>query len=207
MSAVPASAAWVELDQFCRKYQRATSLLLTAAHDYAAARCLLLNNLFGGLVFGAQAMEKLLKAYILFADPSRNVKAFNHSLVKLLEEAGSLFPGVKLSRYVRLTQKFGGHYATRYPGDPAGSKSMTTADLLELDEFVIFLNENLPCPRNVKYRTGLYALITFSLGPGGTVAPWEYWIKDRNQTLSPLLPRINADQTAVLADLYPSRQA
>lgn len=207
MSAVSASAARVELDQFCRTYQRATSLLLTAAHDYAAARCLLLNNLFGGLVFGAQAIEKLLKAYILLRDPSRNVKAFYHSLVKLLEEAASLFPSVELSRYAPLARKFGGHYATRYPDDPAGSKSMTTADLFELDEFIVFLNENLPCPRNVKYRTGLYALITFSLGPGGTVTPWEYWIKDRNQTLSPLLPRINTDQTAVLADLYPSRQA
>lgn len=201
------SVAWVEMDSYCRKHSRATLLLLTAAHDYASARCLLLNGLFGGLVFGAQSLEKLFKAYILFIDPSREVKkAFSHSLTKLLQETDTICPSLGLSKYTSLVQKFSGHYATRYPDDPAGSKSMTTADLFELDEFVIFLNENLPCPRNVKYRTGLYALITFSLGPGGTVTPWEQWIKVGNQFLAPLVARINADHLAVLADLYPNQQ-
>ena len=208
MSATPStSAAWVEMDEYCRKNSRATSLLLTAAHDYASARCLLLNGLFGGLVFGAQAIEKLLKAYILFIDPSREVKnAFSHSLTKLLKEAASLCPQLDFSKYTPLVQKFAGHYATRYPDDPAGSKSMTTADLFELDEFVIFLNENLPCPRNVKYRTGLYALITFSLGPARTITPWERWIKAINQSLAPLVPSINANHVAVLNELYPNQK-
>jgi hypothetical protein len=202
-----ASAAWVDLNDYCRKHSRATLLLLTAAHDYASARCLLLNGLLGGLVFGAQTIEKLLKAYILFADPSREVKkAFSHSLTKLLQEAASLYPQLSFSKYAPLVQKFSGHYATRYPDDPAASKSVTTADLFELDEFVIFLNENLPCPRNVKYRTGLYALITFSLGPARTVTPWEQWIKAGNQSLAPLVPRINADHVAVLTDLYPDQK-
>ena len=202
-----ASAAWVDMNDYCREHSRATLLLLTAAHDYASARCLLLNGLFGGLVFGAQAIEKLLKAYILFIDPGREVKkAFSHSLTKLLQEADSLSPQLGLSKYGPLVQKFSGHYATRYPDDPAASKSMTTADLFELDEFVIFLNENLPCPRNVKYRTGLYALITFSLGPARTVTPWEQWIKARNQSLAPLVPLINADHVAVLTELYPNQQ-
>jgi hypothetical protein len=130
-----------------------------------------------------QAIEKLLKAYILFIDPSREVKkAFSHSLTKLLQEAASLYPQLGFLKYAPLVQKFAGHYATRYPDDPAASKSMPTADLFELDEFVIFLNENLPSPRNVKHRTGLYALITFSLGPARTVTPWEQWIKARNQS-------------------------
>jgi hypothetical protein len=208
MSATPsASAAWVDMNDYCRKHSRATLLLLAAAHDYASARCLLLNGLFGGLVFGAQAIEKLLKAYILFIDPSREVKkAFSHSLAKLLQEAASLYPRLDFSEYTPLVQKFAGHYATRYPDDPAASKSMTTADLFELDEFVIVLNESLPCPRNVKYKTGLYALITFSLGPAHTVTPWEQWIKATNHSLAPLVPRINADHIAVLTELYPNQR-
>jgi hypothetical protein len=206
MSTAPPSTAWLELNQFCSEHHRATLILLTAAHDYAAARCLLLNNLFGGLVFGAQTIEKLLKAYLLFGDPARNVKAFGHSLPKLLGQADALFPQVQLSRYAPTAQKFGSHYASRYPDDPGGSKSMSTGDLIELDEFVVLLNENLPCPRNVRYRTGLYANITFSLGLGGTVSPWENWIKNRNQALSPLIPRINADHAAVLAELYPGEE-
>jgi hypothetical protein len=203
-----ASAAWVDMNDYCRKHSKATLLLLAAAHDYASARCLLLNGLFGGLVFGAQAIEKLLKAYILFIDPNREVKkAFSHSLPRLLQEADSLYPHSGFSKYASLVQKFAGHYAARYPDDPAASKLMTTADLFELDESVIFLNENLPCPRNVKYRTGLYALITLSLGPGSTVTPWEQWIKAGNQSLAPLIPRINVDHVAVLTDLYPNQQS
>src|ERR1039458_4616535 len=94
MSATPStSAAWLDMNDYCRKHSRATLLLLSAAHDYASARCLLLNGLFGGLVFGAQTIEKLLKAYILFIDPGREVKkAFSHSLTKLLQETESLYP-------------------------------------------------------------------------------------------------------------------
>lgn len=208
MSATPpVSAAWAEMNDYGRKHSRATLLLLAAAHDYASARCLLLNGLFGGLVFGAQAIEKLLKAYILLIDPSREVKkSFRHSLMKLLTEAASLCPQLDFVEYTPLVQKFTGHYATRYPDDPAASKSMTTAELIELDEFVIFLNENLPCPRNVKYKTGVYALITFSLGPARTVTPWEQWIKANNQSLAPLVPRINADHVAMLTELYPNQQ-
>ena len=203
----PAPAAWVDMNDYCRKHSKATLLLLTAAHDYASARCLLLNGLFGGLVFGAQAIEKFLKAYILFIDPSLDVKkSFGHSMTKLLQQADLLCPQLGFSKYAPLVQRFSGHYATRYPDDPAASKSRTTADLLELDEFVIFLNENLPCPRNVKYRTGLYALITFSLGPARTVTPLEQWIKAGNQSLAVLVPRINADHVAVLTDLYPDQQ-
>jgi hypothetical protein len=194
------------MDDFTRKHSRATLLLLKAAHDYAEARCLLLNGLFGGLAIGAQTIEKLLKAYLLFHDPTRDVKRLSHSLERLLKEADSLEPQLRLSRYDSLVKKFAAHYATRYPDDPAGSTSMTTADLLELDEMVVFLNENLPCPRNVKYRTGMYALITFSLGPGATVTPWERWIKENNRSLAPLVQRINSEQTAVLREIHPNLQ-
>jgi hypothetical protein len=55
------SPAFQELMSFGREHSRATLLLATAAHDYAAARCLLFNGMFEGLVLGAQAIEKTLK--------------------------------------------------------------------------------------------------------------------------------------------------
>lgn len=80
---------------------------------------------------------------------------------------------------------------------------MTTAHLPELDAFIIFINENMPCARYVKYRVGIYPFITFSLGYQATVPPEELWIKINNQTLAPLLPRINVDYAAVIKELYP----
>jgi hypothetical protein len=57
------SAAFTAMRQFCTANSKATSLLHTAAVDYASARCLLLNCLVsGGLAMGAQAIEKFLKA-------------------------------------------------------------------------------------------------------------------------------------------------
>lgn len=201
MSEMPPSAAFLSLKAFCEQHSSATRLLLVAAQDYAAARCLLQNGLLTGLVLGAQAIEKLLKAYLLFDNPIGDVKRLSHSLSRLLRETGALFPALPLSEFAPVAEKFGRHYATRYPDNPTASTSMTSADLVELDAFVVFLNENMPCPRNARCRTGLYALVTFSLGYKATVPPTEYWIKHNNLALAPLLPRIADDYTAVMKEL------
>lgn len=57
------SAAFRELMRYANERSAATLLLRVAAHDYAAARCRLFNGTFEGLVLGAQAIEKTLKAY------------------------------------------------------------------------------------------------------------------------------------------------
>jgi hypothetical protein len=199
------SIAYQEFNRFIEEHSRATQFLLVAAYDYAAARCLLFNFMFEGLVLGAQAIEKLLKAYLLFDDPKRTVKSLNHSLPKLLIEASASFPRLPLAQFMPLSEKFWRHYQTRYPDNPNASTTRSTADVMELDKFVIFLNENLPCSRNVKYRTGLYALITFSLGYASTVTTWESWIKRDNSALAPLLPRIGSDYAEVIKELHPSR--
>src|ERR1700733_257559 len=97
-----ASPAFQELMRFGNEYSRATLLLRAAAHDYAAARCLLFNGMFEGLSLGAQVIEKYLKAYLIFADPKRDVRAFLHSLPKLLSEASALFPQLSLSKFAPL---------------------------------------------------------------------------------------------------------
>jgi HEPN domain-containing protein len=198
------SPAFQELMRLGNEYSRATLLLLAAAHDYAAARCLLLNGMFEGLPLGAQAIEKCLKAYLIFADSKRDVKAFQHSLPKLLSETAALFPQLSLSKFAPLVDRFRTHYEARYPDNPNASKSKTTADVFELDELIIFLNENMPCPHNVKYRAGIYPLITISLGYKGGVTTSELWIKQNNHALAPLLPRINAEYALVIKELHPS---
>src|ERR1700731_1209194 len=104
------SAAFQELMRFDKEHSRATLLLRVAAHDYAAARCLLFNGMFEGLVLGAQAIEKTLKAYLIFNDPNRPVRALQHSLPKLLTEADALFPQLALQRLMPVVEKFRRHY-------------------------------------------------------------------------------------------------
>jgi hypothetical protein len=199
------SPAYQQMTQFALDHRTATTLLLVATQDYAAARCLAQNLLMTSLIVGAQAIEKFLKVYLLFVDPSRNVRKLNHSLTQLLIEVDGLFPHLSLPRFSDGVERFGRHYQIRYPDNANASTSMTTADIFELDELIVFLNESMPCPRNVKYRTGLYAAITFSLGYGSTVTPTEHWIKLHNRPLSPLLPRIREEYMAVMEELHPQK--
>jgi hypothetical protein len=200
------SAAFQAVMKFCKDHSAATRLLLVATQDYAASRCLAQNLLITSLILGAQALEKYLKAYLLLENPDRNVRTLSHSLPRLLGEVDRLAPQLSLLRFIPLAEKFNAHYLARYPDNPDASKTMTTADVLELDELIILLNENLPCPITVKYRTGLYAAITFSLNPVANVTPIERWIKSGNRALGPLLPRIEQNYNAVMKELYPANQ-
>jgi HEPN domain-containing protein len=200
-----ASPAFTAMRQFCTTNSKATSLLHTAAVDYASARCLLLNGLVsGGLAMGAQAIEKFLKAHILLKNSAADVRKLKHTLPDLLNEADQLSPGLGLSKYSALMDRFWRHYQHRYPDNANASTSMTSEEIFELDEFIMFLNDNMACPFEAKYRTGLYGLVTFSLHHGRTVTPWEAWIKERNRALAPRWPQIEADFHSVLKNLYPA---
>ena len=192
--------------QFARDHQKAMMFQLQAAHDYVAARCLLLNGLIGcGLALGAQAIEKFLKAHLLFRDPTQRVKRLDHKLPELMTVVSQLAPELSLQQFAPVAEKFLKHYNTRYPDNPNASSAMTAGDLVELDEFVIFLNKEMPCPRNVKYRSGLYALVTTSFDKQAVVWPWERWIKEDNKALAPLLSQIAAEYAAVIEELHPTQ--
>jgi HEPN domain-containing protein len=197
------SPAFIALRAFANEHSPAIALEHIATRDYAAARCLLNNLLLTGLMLGAQAIEKFLKAYLLFNDPKRDVKRLSHDLPKLLGEVEARYPGLRLSQYAPLITRFSRYYDARYPDNPNVPASMTSAELAELDQLIVLLNENMPCPLNVKMRTGFYAEITFSLGIAGTVTPTEFWIKNGNNALTPLLPRIADDYGKVMKELYP----
>jgi len=199
------SPAFLAMLAFAKEHAAASLLLNVATYDYAAARCLLQNHLVTvGLTQGAQAIDKFLKAYLLLKNPERNVKRLSHELSKLLSEVALIFPDLPLSPYTTLVERFGQHYATRYPDNADASTSRTSAEIAQLDQFIVFLNENLPSPFTVRMRTGLYAAITFSLGIASTVTPTEFWIKTHNQALAPLLPRIEDDYRKAMEELHPT---
>ena len=55
-----------DVHSFARENKLAMQFLMVATDDYAGARCCISNSLLVGLVLGAQAVEKYLKAFILF---------------------------------------------------------------------------------------------------------------------------------------------
>jgi hypothetical protein len=197
------SKAFQDMMAFSAEHRAGTWLLKAATDDYAASRCLLLNLMFPGLPLGAQAVEKYLKGYLLLADPKRDVRALGHTLLSLIKEVDAIAPRLDMIRFARLAEKFTRHYRSRYPDNPEALTAKTTADRAELDDFVIFINENLPCPITHRYRSGLYAAVTGSLGFAARVTPNEHWIKLDNRALAPLLPQIVENYALVQNLLYP----
>ena len=187
---------------FARSNQKAMLLLLTATHDYAAARCLLLNGLFSGLPVGAQAIEKFLKASILFAEPTKNIPNTHH-LPRLLAIAEGLIPDLIPLSLSSTAQHFYECYQTRYPDNSNQPISMDTGKREQLDEMVIAINSHLPCPRNVKMRSGLFAGITFSLNRLNSESPTERWVKQGNLALALVWRQIERDYFETMKELYP----
>ena len=121
------------LMDFCRHHRPATLLLNSMTSDYAASRCLLILGHFPGLVLGAQAIEKILKSYLLFHNPELKVRGLGHSLPNILQKAATIFPQMDLRRFLPLVNRFKEHYQARYPDNPDASSSMTTGELIELE--------------------------------------------------------------------------
>ena len=78
---------FVELLDFNRSNRKAVKFVEAATDDYVSCRCCLINGLFTGLILGAQAVEKYLKAFVLFQDPSIDVRSYNHQIKALISLA------------------------------------------------------------------------------------------------------------------------
>ena len=133
--------------------------LMIATEEYAAARCCLSNGLLAGLVMGAQAVEKYLKAFILLKDPSQNVKKLNHKISTLASEASSYPPSFSLQQHAQFIASLEQHYEARYPDNLNTSKHKISSEIDELDQLVIFLNEQMGLPPEVKYRSSFTPLL------------------------------------------------
>jgi len=192
-----------EVQNFARQNKQSMHFLMIATDDYAGARCCLSYGLLAGLVLGAQATEKYLKAFVLFLDPSKNVRNLNHKISELAKQASKLKPSFSLTQYAQFITKLEQHYEGRYPDNPDASKQRSSAEIDDLDQLIIFVNEQMPIPEEVKYRSAFYAMINSSPDPSMSI-PYEYWIKKNNKALSPLLPMIQSRYLAVRAHLYPN---
>jgi hypothetical protein len=194
-----------QVQNFARNNRGAVFMADVASGDYVACRCCLINGLFSGLVLGAQAVEKFLKAYILLKNPSKNMKAFSHKLMDLTREAESLDSNLDLKGFYPLIDRLSQYYQTRYPDNPNQPSSMTTAELIEIDKLIIYINNHLPMPDEVKYRSGIYARLFSSKDrtAADIIWPEEFWLANQNQAISSILIDLEKRYDEVTQHLYP----
>ena len=171
---------FVELQEFTTHHIKAVEFVIAATEDYAACRCCLLNGLFSGLYLGAEAVEKYLKAFLLYVDPTIDVrKEYSHGITKLAAKACSLKPGSDLSQFTKVIDRLEMHHNNRYPDHPKFKRDASTDELLAIDELVLLTVDSIPISEVPKFRNFGYFFIV--------CCPWE----PRMNTLKDWLERQN----------------
>lgn len=160
-----------EVLEYGKRNQNALDLLFAATDDYLGARVCFLNGLIKqGYIFSQQAIEKILKSYILLVKPDEKVfknKDYpNHDLNILLIKA-SVITNTNFTNYVNLCKTLTGTFSVfRYPSNEKyrdlSIKNISTELVHEVDEMFITLFINLSLPDIVKCRTGILSYLKVS---------------------------------------------
>jgi len=167
-----------EHQKYCAKNTRTLMFLYDADQDYVAARCCILNGLFPGFMLASQAVEKFLKALVVFE--GKKVKN-THDPFKL-KECLKEVKDYDLDRYDGLLKKLSDHYKARYSDNKMDYKTngASSEELDDLDDLWMFLKEKLPLPNEVKFRTNFFSDL-FDESPY-----WKdkFWIREKNGSLA-----------------------
>jgi len=167
-----------EHKKYCHENQDALMFLYNADTDYEAARCCILNGLFSGFMLASQAVEKFLKALIVFK--CKKVKNI-HDPFKL-KECLKKVENYDIDRYDDLLKKLSDHYKARYYNNKADyqTNGACSGELVDLDNLWISLKEKMPFPNEVKFRTKFFSDL-FDESPY-----WKnkFWIREKNSSLS-----------------------
>ena len=174
-----------DLIEFSRTHRAAGEFLVAATDDYAGCRCCLLNGLFSGLRLGAETVEKHLKACILYADPVRVIKGYNHRIKHLASAASDLEPRFNPSDFTKVIDRLEIHYRQRYPDVTNFDRSASTGELVCIDELVLHIWECLPIPDAPKFRSyGYYFFVCCPWAP--PTNPHKKWLEQENGALQPV---------------------
>jgi hypothetical protein len=171
-----------ELIEFNRANREASEFVVAATDDYVACRCCLLNGLFPGLRLGAESIEKYLKAFVLYGDPSRKVKKHRHRIKDLALLASSLKPQFSAVQFGHVIDRLETHYRHRYPDVRDFKRDASTSELVGIDEIVLNISECLPIPEVPKFRNyGYYFFVCCSWTP--SMHPYKKWLEQENVAL------------------------
>lgn len=196
-----------EVRRFCSTNQRMVNFVHISVGDYSAARCCYLNGLMQqGAILGEQAVEKILKGFLLRLnrDEKVGVKFRNHQLVPIIDRIQEI-QDAGLDKFRSVAQRLSDLYEyCRYP-DPKirfDRLSMSSEDVHELDILYFFIVQKFPIPLEIKYRTGIYAFIGEERKPPyGN--PTAHWLTKDNKAFQELKGEIEQNYQRVLTHIYP----
>lgn len=179
-----------ELIEFNRDHSTALEFMAVATDDYTACRCCLLHGLFPGLRLGAEAVEKYLKAFILFHDPSVEMK-YGHRIKEIAAAAGAIESRIESRfnpvRFSEIFDRLETHYRNRYPDARNFTREASTAELADIDELILYICACLPIPEVPKFRNvGPFFFVCCAWLP--PLTPYTKWLTEKNLALNRVKP-------------------
>lgn len=147
---------------YARTNKVAMEFLLIATEDYIAARCCFNNNFLSqGFILAEQAVEKMLKSILLFLSLNDNYRKYSsHKIEPIIQRIQEL-RHLDLTKFQVFAKRLSDIYElSRYPDSKLSKKinswGMSGDELHLIDKMYFHLQEILPIPDEVKYRSGLY---------------------------------------------------
>jgi hypothetical protein len=126
-----------------------------AIEDYVTSRhaVLDLGLLRTGLTLAAQAIEKLLKCYLLAAGLTVEDiwKKYGHKIQSLLEKAHETSSQKDLLSYSSFCKELEKWYNSRYPDSSNPASQWMRSAIPDFDKFVCYLEEHMPIPPEVTH--------------------------------------------------------
>jgi hypothetical protein len=174
------------METYIKQHKKALQFLYTATDEYIGARCSLINGLITpGYVLSQQAIEKIIKSFILVLLPNEDFlkeKKYRplHDLTPLLATLQATTP-IDLSPFNNLCFQLSKAYPfLRYPENPhivdSGIYSLSTAIIDQVDEMFLFIHEHMPIPGKVRSRIGPLSIMLSS-----TTSSAREWFIRSNQ--------------------------
>lgn len=152
--AIKPPVGYEDIQAWVAKNEQVRAMHEIAIEDYIAARHSVLQlGLFTvGFALAAQAIEKLLKCYLMLHGAKLvDMKKHLHNLDALLNVAASNSPALqaKKAEFANLCKKLQAWYQSRYPFAPGAASEWMRADITPIDGMVVYLEEHMPLPEAV----------------------------------------------------------
>lgn len=130
-----------QLAEFLRQNRGAWQLAWKAREDYKLARTGMACGLWSAFEMGEQAVEKLLKSYVVFKEPGVKLIALGHDTAACLDAACQR--GLEATEeLVQTAERFRDLYRRRYPGTPGTPSSLSTGEIHDLDRAMFEIWDN-----------------------------------------------------------------
>ncbi|GAB5546994.1 MAG: hypothetical protein SangKO_067540 [Sandaracinaceae bacterium] len=192
-----------QLAEFLRQNRDAWQLAWKAREDYKLARIGMACGAWSAFEMGEQAVEKLLKSYVVFKEPEVKLKALGHDTTACLDAA--LRHGLAATdELVRTAERLRDLYRRRYPGTPDTPRSLSTGEMHDLDRAMFEIWDNFePLQPDYYYVSGLLVdLYGARLQPSASAEAQAGYLTRANDAYATRRHRLHAGIDLRLAAWY-----